>query len=52
VRALIDAGRLVTLGDAPTYDVPLFWQFNRVTRQALAPLTRAVRQVAGDWLVP
>lgn len=51
VRAHIEAGRLVTLGDAPTYDVPLFWQFNRVTRQALAPLTRAVRQVAREWLV-
>lgn len=51
VREHIDAGRLVTLGETPTYDVPLFWQFNRVTRQALAPLTRAVRQAAKQWLV-
>ncbi len=51
VRAHIDAGRLVLIGDVPTYDVALFWQFNRVTGQALKPLTRVVQQVAKHWLI-
>lgn len=50
VRAHIDAGRLVTIGEVPIYDVPLFWQFNRVTGQALKPLTRAVTETAKQWL--
>jgi len=50
VRAHIDAGRLVTIGEVSIYDVPLFWQFNRVTRQALKPLTRAVTETAKQWL--
>lgn len=51
VREHIKAGRLVTIGTAPIYDVPLFWQFNRVTGQALAPLTKAVKAAAKVWLV-
>lgn len=51
VRDDIEAGRLVTIGNAPIYDVPLFWQFNRVTGQALKPLTRVVTQVAKRWLI-
>lgn len=50
VRDHIKAGRLVTLADAPIFDVPLFWQFNRVTGPSLAPLTRAVKQTAKIWL--
>ena len=46
----IKAGRLVTLGDSPTYDVPLFWQFNRVARQALEPLTKAIIQTTRKQL--
>jgi len=50
VRAHIEAGRLVLIGNTPTYDVPLFWQFNRVTAHALKPLTRVVTQTAKRWL--
>ncbi len=50
VRDDIAADHLVTIGDAPIYDVPLFWQFNRVTGHALQPLTDAVRQTAKQWL--
>ena len=51
VRDHIQKGRLVILGETPTYDVPLYWQFNRVTGQALAPLTKAVKDTAKTWLV-
>ncbi|MCK4711516.1 MAG: ArgP/LysG family DNA-binding transcriptional regulator, partial [Marinosulfonomonas sp.] len=51
VRDHIQKGRLVILGETPTYDVPLYWQFNRVTGQALAPLTKAVKDTAKVWLV-
>ncbi len=50
VRDHIAAGRLIAIGDAPIYDVPLFWQFNRVTGHALAPLTKAVKHTAKQWL--
>lgn len=51
VRDHIDTGRLTTIGHTPIYDVPLFWQFMRVTGQALQPLTRAVKSAARQWLV-
>ena len=51
VRAHLEAGRLVLIGEAPIHDVPLFWQFNRVTGHALKPLTRAVVQTAKRRLV-
>lgn len=47
----IAAGQLVTIGTVPVFDVPLFWQFNRVTGQALRPLTEAVKAAAKQWLV-
>ena len=47
----LKSGRLVTIGTAPILDVPLFWQFNRVTGQALSPLTKAVKAAAKLWLV-
>lgn len=52
VRDDIAAGRLVTIGGTPIYDVPLFWQFNRVTGHALKPLTNAVEHTAKHWLEP
>ncbi|MCF6316747.1 MAG: LysR family transcriptional regulator ArgP [Marinosulfonomonas sp.] len=51
VRDHIAAGRLVTIGDTPIYDVPLFWQFMRVMGHALQPLTKAVKSAARQWLV-
>lgn len=51
VQDHIKSGRLVTIGTEPVYDVPLFWQFNRVTGHALAPLTKAVKAAAKLWLV-
>lgn len=51
VQEHIKSGRLVTIGTEPVYDVPLFWQFNRVTGHALAPLTKAVKAAAKRWLV-
>lgn len=50
VRGHIKAGRLATIGITPTYDVPLFWQFNRATGTALKPLTHAVVQTAKQRL--
>jgi LysR family transcriptional regulator (chromosome initiation inhibitor) len=40
----IAAGRLIDLG--PPLDVPLYWQFTRLTAPAIAPLTRALQQAA------
>lgn len=51
VRAHLEAGRLVAIGTDPVLEVPLFWQFNRVARKALSPLTRAVRAAAGEVLI-
>ncbi len=51
VRAHLAAGRLVAIGADPVFEVPLFWQFNRVARRALAALTRAVRAAAGEVLI-
>lgn len=50
VREHIAAGRLVAIGSNPVQDVPLFWQFNRVTGQALQPVTDAVTRTARQWL--
>lgn len=37
------SGALVELVPGTALDVPLYWQFNRLTASALAPLTRALR---------
>lgn len=42
----ITAGRLVDLSPGQPLEVPLCWQFNRLTAQAIAPLTRALVQAA------
>ncbi|NUB46168.1 LysR family transcriptional regulator ArgP [Fertoebacter nigrum] len=39
-------GRLVDLAPALPLDVPLYWQFTRLSAPALAPLTRAIRAAA------
>lgn len=46
VRAHLAQGALVELIPGTGLDVPLYWQFNRLTAEALAPLTRALRQAA------
>jgi LysR family transcriptional regulator (chromosome initiation inhibitor) len=48
----IAAGRLVDLSPEAPLDVPLHWQFARLTAPATAPLTRALRAAAGQVLVP
>jgi len=44
--AHLDSGALVELVPDRPLRVPLYWQFNRLTAEALAPLTRALRQAA------
>lgn len=39
-------GELVELVPDTALDIPLFWQFNRLTAQAIQPLTRALLQAA------
>jgi len=51
VKAHIASGSLVALGVKPALDVPLYWQSNRATRKALAPLTKAVRTAAKRYLI-
>lgn len=48
----ITAGRLVDLSPNLPLDIPLHWQFARLTAPATAPLTRAIRQHAARALVP
>ena len=50
VRGHIKSGTLICIGENPVYDVPLFWQFNRITAKALAPVTKAIKQTAKHWL--
>ncbi|NBZ88130.1 LysR family transcriptional regulator ArgP [Stagnihabitans tardus] len=46
VRAHLASGALVELIPHTGLRVPLYWQFNRLTAEALAPLTRALRREA------
>lgn len=46
------SGRLVPLLAGMELDVPLFWQRSRIASATLANLTRAVRQVAAELLLP
>jgi LysR family transcriptional regulator (chromosome initiation inhibitor) len=46
VAGHLAAGRLVDLAPALPLDVPLYWQFTRLSAPALAPLTRAIRAAA------
>jgi LysR family transcriptional regulator, chromosome initiation inhibitor len=46
------SGMLVELVADTALDVPLYWQFARLTAPAITPLTRAVRDAAARCLVP
>ena len=48
----LNAGRLVELIPNTPLDVPLYWQFSRLTAKALAALTRAMRDAAAKTLIP
>ncbi|MFY0660432.1 MAG: LysR family transcriptional regulator ArgP [Shimia sp.] len=52
VRPHLETGTLVPLIPNTTFDTPLFWQSSRLLAPALAPLTKAVRQVARQNLAP
>lgn len=45
------AGTLVEIVPGAALDVPLYWQFSRLSAPALAPLTRAIRSAAQQMLV-
>jgi LysR family transcriptional regulator, chromosome initiation inhibitor len=47
----LNSGALVELVPGTPLDVPLHWQFARLTAQAIAPLTTAIRAAAGQILV-
>lgn len=47
----IAAGRLAELAPDTPLDVPLYWQFTRLTAAALAPLTEAIKRTARDHLL-
>ena len=40
------SGALIDLDPGTPFEVPLFWQFNRLTARAIAPLTQALQQAA------
>ena len=44
------SGALLDLGPSDPLDMPLFWQFNRLTAHTMAPLTQALLQAAGHHL--
>ena len=52
VAGHLATGRLVDLSPDHPLDTPLYWQFARLTAQALAPLTDAIRRQAAISLVP
>lgn len=52
IRGDLDLGRLIDLAPDMPLDVPLYWQFSRITAAALAPLTGAIRKAARDALLP
>lgn len=51
VAGHLAAGRLVEVAADTPLDVALYWQFQRLTALAMAPLTRAVQAAAGDVLL-
>lgn len=48
----IESGHLVALVPDRPLDTPLYWQVNRLTARALAPLTAAIRMAAKSCLRP
>lgn len=51
VAGHLAAGRLVELVPGAVLEVPLFWQFARLSAPVLAPVTQALRQAAAGALV-
>jgi LysR family transcriptional regulator, chromosome initiation inhibitor len=45
------AGRLVEIAANTPLDVPLYWQFTRLTAAAIAPVTRAILQTSAEYLL-
>jgi LysR family transcriptional regulator (chromosome initiation inhibitor) len=45
------AGRLVEIAPNAPLDVPLYWQFARLTANAIAPLTQAVKDASARYLL-
>ncbi|WP_207099516.1 LysR family transcriptional regulator ArgP [Paracoccus shandongensis] len=52
IRDDLDRGRLIDLAPDLPLDVPLYWQFSRITALALAPLTQAIEKAAKAALLP
>ncbi|EEW24420.1 LysR family transcriptional regulator ArgP [Rhodobacter ferrooxidans] len=52
IASHLAAGTLLEIAPNTPLDVPLHWQFTRLTAAALAPLTRAIRQAAAHTLHP
>lgn len=46
------SGRLIDLSPDHPLDTALYWQFTRLTAQAITPLTRAIRAAAATVLLP
>lgn len=51
VRGHLAAGRLVELVPGAVLNVPLYWQFARLSAPVLAPVTQALRRAAAQALV-
>lgn len=45
------AGRLIEIVPDTPLDVPLYWQFARLTAAAIAPLTKSIRQASSTCLL-
>ncbi|MFC3166450.1 LysR family transcriptional regulator ArgP [Paracoccus fontiphilus] len=52
IRDDLATGRLIDLAPDLPLDVPLYWQFSRITAVALSPLTEAIRKAAKAALLP
>jgi LysR family transcriptional regulator, chromosome initiation inhibitor len=50
VKTHLATGRLVEMVPDSAFDVPLHWQFARLTSNAIQPLTRAMRAAAAQML--
>lgn len=52
IQGDLDQGSLVDLAPGLPLDVPLYWQFSRITAAVLAPLTQAIEKAAKAALLP
>lgn len=48
----LTSGHLIDLAPDQPLDIPLYWQFARISAPALAPLTRAMKKAARTALLP